>query len=81
MAQEVDELPARTHVCPCCEGQGLVHADSATEVEPSECAECDASGKVTRQHREELVAWRQRCRSAALTRPGRPVSPAARERQ
>jgi DnaJ-class molecular chaperone len=81
MAQEVDELPAKTYVCPCCEGQGVVHADSPTEAEPSECAECDASGKVSRQQREELLTWRQRCRSKAVTRPGRSISPAARERQ
>ncbi|HET7204804.1 MAG TPA: hypothetical protein VFI92_15695 [Steroidobacteraceae bacterium] len=55
----------RTYVCPCCDGQGLVPADS-NEAEPLECAECDATGKVTKQHREELLAWRHECR---LRRP------------
>jgi hypothetical protein len=34
-----------------------VHADS-TDAEPLECVECDSTGFVTREHREELLAWR-----------------------
>ena len=56
----------RTYVCPCCDGQGLVHADSS-EAEPLECVECNSTGRVTREHREDLLAWRHKCR---LRRPG-----------
>jgi DnaJ-class molecular chaperone len=56
----------RQYDCPCCDGQGLVHADS-TDAEPLECVECDSTGFVTREHREELLAWRHKCR---LRRPG-----------
>jgi len=70
-----------TYDCPCCDGRGLVHADS-TEADPLECVECDATGKVTKQQRESLLAWRHQCRlrrappSPAL----RANSPARRER-
>ncbi|HEX6570996.1 MAG TPA: hypothetical protein VF055_03160, partial [Steroidobacteraceae bacterium] len=57
---EVPEVP-KMHVCPCCDGQGLVHAESI-ESEPLECAECDATGKVTREHRDDLLEWRHKCR-------------------
>ena len=56
----------RKHACPCCDGQGIVHAES-TDAAPLECVECDSTGYVTREHREELLAWRHRCR---LRRPG-----------
>ena len=49
------------YVCPCCDGQGLLHPES-TEAEPLECAECDATGKVTREHRDDLLDWRHKCR-------------------
>jgi DnaJ-class molecular chaperone len=60
----------RKYACPCCDGQGLVHAES-TEAEPLECVECDSTGFVTREQREELLSWRHKCR---LRRPdGEPV--------
>lgn len=58
-------MPKKTYPCPCCDGQGLVHAESA-EGEPLECAECDATGRVTKEHREALLEWRHKCR---LRRP------------
>lgn len=56
---------AKQYVCPCCDGQGLVHGASC-EDEPLECAECDGTGKVTREHREELLEWRHVCRTRRL---------------
>lgn len=38
-----------------------MHPES-TEAEPLECAECDATGKVTREHRDDLLEWRHKCR-------------------
>ena len=38
----------------------------STEAEPLECVECDSTGRVTREHREELLSWRHKCR---LRRP------------
>jgi DnaJ-class molecular chaperone len=57
-------MPNR-YVCPCCEGQGLVHGETC-EAEPLECAECDGTGMVSRQHRDDLIAWRHRCRARPL---------------
>ena len=56
----------RNYACPCCDGQGLVHAASIDD-EPLECVECDSTGFVTREHRDVLLAWRHECR---LRRPG-----------
>ena len=61
-------------LCPCCDGQGLVHGE-ASEADPLECAECDATGRVTKQHRDALLAWRHQCR---VRRPrGEPSTPSA----
>ena len=57
-------MPSK-YPCPCCDGQGLVHSES-TEAEPLECVECESTGFVTREHREELLSWRHKCR---LRRP------------
>jgi DnaJ-class molecular chaperone len=69
---EVPEVP-KMYVCPCCDGQGLVHAES-TEAEPLECAECDATGKVTREHRDDLLEWRHKCRVRRPSGTGVPTT-------
>lgn len=56
----------RTYACPCCDGRGLVGNDPRREPEEIiECGECDASGQVNWSRRQELLAWRERCRIAA----------------
>ena len=52
----------KLYVCPCCDGQGLLHDHRGEDDVLLECLECDATGRVTRQHREELLDWRHRCR-------------------
>jgi hypothetical protein len=59
-------MEKKLYVCPCCSGQGVVHDLHAGDDRLFECLECESSGRVTRQHRDELLQWRGRCRLRPL---------------
>jgi Zn ribbon nucleic-acid-binding protein len=56
----------KLHVCPCCNGQGVLHDVQESEEQLLECVECEATGKVTKAHRDELLEWQGKCRMRPL---------------
>jgi hypothetical protein len=58
----------KLYVCPCCNGQGLVHDLQGDDDQLFECMECESTGRVTRQHRDELLQWQGKCRLRPLER-------------
>ena len=57
---------AKLHLCPCCNGQGVLHDPHGDEEQLFECVECDGTGKVTQSHRDELIEWQGKCRMRPL---------------
>lgn len=64
----------RLYVCPCCGGQGLVHDLRGDEDRILECMECEATGRVTLRHRQELLDWRHVCRLRPLQAAAAPAA-------
>lgn len=70
----------KLYVCPCCEGQGLVHDHRGDGDTILECVECGATGRVTRRQRDELLDWQHRCRLRPLASPGPVAARSGRRR-
>lgn len=61
---------AKLYVCPCCNGQGVLHGVHGDDEQLYECVECDGTGKVSKSHRDEMIAWQGKCRMRPLGSAG-----------
>ena len=72
-------MPAR-YTCPRCKGDGVLHRLDAEDEAAClrDCEACDATGFVSKKHRDELIAWRQKCRQRCREAPSMRPSPRPR---